>query len=195
MSAVTQSVLDAMTAGILDRKAGKSVKAGLTPVKGEQQASTPAPLDRNPASVGGDVFPYDGGLIEQVAHVHRQVRMNLATMEEAMRSIERACGLPEGGAVVETKASSAERERLEQQAREREADERVRKQREMEAPVEEPFPDRYKRLQEEAQSSAFAGSAAPGWACPTHGASAVEQKTSRKGRTYRVCSKCPEFEK
>jgi hypothetical protein len=65
------------------------------------------------------------------------------------------------------------------------------------------YPD-YATLQAQAQRAVFtpdidkpavAGSAAPGWVCPTHGAKSTKEQTSRKGRTYRVCTACPEFEK
>lgn len=34
-----------------------------------------------------------------------------------------------------------------------------------------------------------------GWTCPAHGMASVKTQTTRKGRTYRVCAECPEFEK
>lgn len=39
------------------------------------------------------------------------------------------------------------------------------------------------------------GSVVPGWVCPTHGDAAIVNLTSRKGRKYRACETCKQFEK
>lgn len=203
MSADTQSILDTMTAGILDRKAGKSNRPALTPVQGEVTASPPLPAI---TTLKGDVFPHDGGITEQVTHSARSIRESLRLIatyadqiEGCLRSIEREAGLPEGGLSSITAIGAAEAAREEQRAAERLADEAVAFARANDTPTEG-FAEAFERKAKAAQAQAFsapasAGSPSSGWVCPTHGAKNTAQKVSKKGRPYRVCNACLEFEK
>ena len=81
--------------------------------------------------------------------------------------------------------------------------------------ADEKFSDRFARLSREAQAAAYggdlapaarevfaddikpaaSGSARPGWNCPEHGALFTEDRKSPRGRNYRACTQCAQFEK
>ena len=67
-------------------------------------------------------------------------------------------------------------------AAEREADARARER-------EAQFKAEMEAKQAAAQAQVF------GWTCSTHGDTAIATLTSRKGRAYRSCAECFEFEK
>jgi hypothetical protein len=186
----TQSVLDQMTAGIMQRK-----NATLTPVAGEIEAAPPTISD-----VKGDVFPFDAGIDEQIEHSARIIRAELARIEECLRSIERAANLPEGGIPVTTFVPKSEQIRLATRADEAESE---RKYTESEQ-FQRDFEEKQRKAQEQALASLDADTPVPeeplpnadgGWACPEHGSAFIITLVSKKGRTYRTCKHCEEFER
>ncbi len=179
----TQSVLDSMTSGIMDRKAAKGERAGLTPVPGESAARIPDIRE---------VFLTN----EAVVDVAKDLRAQAALLVQVADGLDRLTGT---AAEVPTAAQVQQSARVEQRIMEQKADERVATLRENDTPPPNQYPD-YAQLQREAQNAVFAppatvGSAAEGWVCPVHGGMATEQKVSKKNRPYRVCTKCPEFER
>jgi hypothetical protein len=174
----TQSVLDSMTAGILNRKASRSQPVTLTPVAGE------SPL---PAKIAAP-FPNDHP-VEAINTAVSDIRTQVQNIIDALDAIDATNGVPPVDAPAPVQPS--------QQERERDADVRVA---EIVAAAQPTYPV-YEDLQREAQAAVFAprvaavGSAVPGWVCPVHGAAKTAQKTSRKGRVYGVCTACLEFEK
>jgi hypothetical protein len=169
----TQSVLDQMTAAIMSSKEQKA--ATLTPVGME----TPAI-----ARVKGDVFPFDSGAVEQVVHSARVIREELASIEAALRSIERAVGTPEGGPPPVVVVSPKEQAAI--------------AQREVEQKADATFKAHYDEQSREAQAQVFTAQDSTqdeGWVCPAHGDTAVQTRTSRKGREFQACGLCQEFER
>jgi hypothetical protein len=171
----TQSVLDQMTAGIMGRKQEKATS--LTPVGMER----PTILDAK-----GDVFPHDGGIGSQILHSARLIRAELAGIESCLRSIEREAGLTEGGPPVvihDPKEAARLAVHAEEQAK------------------EASFKERFAKQQVDAQSQVFVVSDEPpanirqGWICPSHGDSNVVGLKSKRGRDYRKCTLCEEFER
>jgi hypothetical protein len=171
----TQSVLDQMTAGIMGRKQERATS--LTPVGMERPAIT---------AVKGDTFPYDGGIGEQIIHSAKLIRSELASIEACLRSIERESGVTEGGPpplVVDQKEASRQAVRAAEQVKDNE------------------FKERFAKQQADAQSQVFVVSDAPpdnirqGWICPSHGDSNVVGLKSKRGRDYRKCTLCEEFER
>ncbi len=174
----TNSVLEAMTAGIMGRKADKA--AGLTPTRVE---ASPATL---PERIEAK-FPFDHP-VEVINQSTRQVRR---AIEEVMREaafILEACDAIDGVSGVEPIAPK-KREEAAVKAAEQQADRK--------------FADDFAEKQRVAQEQVFQRIAGPpvteepssGWRCPEHGAAFVEQLTSKKGRLYGACTKCKEFEK
>lgn len=184
----TQSVLDQMAAGIMGRKQEKA--ATLTPVGLE------APAKPAIAEVKGDIFPHDGGIQSQIifsAKIIRenlfQMRSQLDGMEDCLQSIEREVGLRDALPALSAKPVEAPL---------------------VEAPlVEESFEEKYAAQQADAQAQAFgsandapvvppvstSGNLSSGWECPTHGSDSLTTLTSRKGRKYRSCIGCDQFER
>jgi len=185
----TQSVLDSMTAGIMDRKSGRSESKGLTPVAGEL-----------PAKAGIPDVPEVFLTNEAVADVARDLRAQATLLLQVADALDARTGVVT--ATVPPVRFIAESEARQ---KEREADERIRQIKATETTAAPSILPVYADLQKQAQDAVFAavqptmparaGSVAPGWKCPTPGATYVEVKSSRKGREYRVCSRCPEFEK
>jgi hypothetical protein len=180
----TQSVLDQMTAGIMGRKQEKATS--LTPVGMER----PTILDAK-----GDVFPHDGGIGSQILHSARLIRAELAGIESCLRSIEREAGLTEGGPPVvihDPKEAARLAVHAEEQAK------------------EASFKERFAKQQVDAQSQVFVvsdepvpiapapvapGNVTEGWICPVHGHKNLTTLTSRKGRQYKSCVGCDQFER
>jgi hypothetical protein len=164
----TQSVLDKMTAGIMGMKQERATQ--LTPVGMERSNPLPAI-----AEARGDVFPHDGGIQDQIVFSAKIIRENLfqmqtqlAGMEECLRSIEREAGLAEPLTPVST-------------------------------PAEPTFEEKYAAQQADAQAQAFTATpvvkGTDAWECPAHGSSNVVGLKSKKGRDYRKCTLCSEFER
>lgn len=187
----TQSVLDSMTAGILDRKAGKTASAGLTPVAGERAPAPPT----IPHDLPGNFMAAEG-----IRDAAKDLRAHAALLLSVADSLDLLTGMPTVQQVDPTVLVEEARKRAE-----READARVAAANAARATTTtNDFAVQFAEKQEAAQRAVFSpdadkppvsGSAAAGWACPVHGPSATQEKTSRKGRTYRVCSRCLEFEK
>jgi len=182
----TQSVLDAMTAGILDRKANKAQSVGLTPVAGEAAPKPPLCDISTPAE-----FPFDRpDLIQKaLADAREQVVFVLDGIDRIIAAFGANPYRTDTVMAPDTKAA------------EREADERARAYAAANPPDRGPnepvdFSADYAAKQAAAQAAVFtSGSAAPGWVCPVHGKSSTQETLSKKGRKYRICTKCPEFER
>jgi hypothetical protein len=194
----TQNILDAMTREVQGAKPQRGTK--LTPVGTEKiaakltQAAEPLRIPDLPT-----VFmPQEG--IEQAARESRYWGLKL---------IEIADGI-EKGLGMEPSPLAAVVEAEEQKLRERAADlaHLARKAADStvdggEDPVDAPAPTDvssfsadFKAKQEAAQAAAFtkpATAVTDGWACPEHGV--FEDATSPKGRKFRRCTECKQFEK
>jgi len=136
----TQSVLDAMTAGIMGKKEAKA--AQLTPVGREQGGPLSKAFDAP--------FPFDYPA-SQVQQALRNIRQEVDYIIKACDAVEASLS-PAGRVPVNPVAFV-------------EADEPV------------------------------AVISPTGWSCPEHGDASLVTLTSRKGRTYRSCTSCMEFEK
>lgn len=174
------SVLDKMSAGIsaagiAQKKQGKA--ATLTPVASEPGG----PLDGLKTKAP---FPNDHPA-EAIRAALAQLRLEAGHILEAVDAAEAALRAPDAPApVVE--------EPVDVKALEQSAD-------------AEAFKRDFAAKQAAAQAAAFAAADTPaetpepatgeGWACPVHGLDSVVTLKSRKGREYRACSKCEEFEK
>jgi hypothetical protein len=185
----TQSVLDQMTAGIMARKDEAATR--LTPVGQERIANAPSDV------AGGAVPPPTAALPDEerqsILAAIVEARQELARAEKSLETARRTLG------EVERNINRANGYMLE-------ADWDARRART--AAPEKPFAEHYAELQARAQSAVFGSPAdepspqpveqdAPtvGWACPEHGSASLTTLTSRKGRTYRSCTACQEFEK
>jgi len=160
----TQSVMDSFVASIMGHKA--EAAAGLTPVPGER------PLERTPAE-----FPWDGAREQLLASV-RIIRNELGYMSDGLAKIEAALE-------AEPPKASALHEDIKQREAEADARHVARTAAVEEAPD---FATRFAAQTAAAQAATF------GWACPTHGAKAILDKVSPKGRKFRACTLCREFE-
>lgn len=160
-----------MTRGVMERKDAKAVQ--LTPVGRERTALSTVKTDAN--------FPNDipGERIE-LAVV--EVRRQLGLITDALNAIDAMNGIAAAGSVVDARTAAKLTEKA----------------------ADEKFADRMKRLEAEAQAAVFASLDEPpsdvtpdvtsGWVCPTHKAVNLVTLTSRKGRTYRACKGCNNFE-
>jgi len=177
----TQSVLDLMTAGIMGMKQDKASQ--LTPVGMEKPPPTIA-------DARGDVFPHDGGLQSQIVFSAKIIRENLfqmqaqlTGMEDCLQSIEREAGLREPLSPTVNPAAPDTLDTL------------------------LTFEEKFAAQQADAQAQAFKAAdevkasepqpAQPssGWVCPEHGDSHLTTLTSRKGRQYKSCVGCSQFER
>lgn len=203
------SVLDQMTAGITERKQART--ATLTPVGTEKGG----PESRIPVDTPRVMFAPE--LLLETAD-------GLQKHAESLLSVARDLRLMAGNP-AEVEANLAAKVAVEEKLMEREADRRVADREAAEAgdkraqarvdnePTDEQtgeaFAARMKRMQAEAQAATFASNDAPaaepipvasgspveGWVCPTHGDANLTEMTSRKGRKYRACTTCAQFEK
>lgn len=171
MATDTQSVLDSMTAAIINRKRGVAAASGLTPVGFEAPRVSPPPV----TSLAGrheTVFPYD-----DPQTVHTAISHGLKLVEEVKAELEHVTkGLLALGALYSAPEPLPPPEDPVRVA-EREADAR--------------FAADLAAKQAAAQAQVFSAV----WTCPTHGIAATVEQTSRKGRKYRACTKCSEFER
>lgn len=182
----TQSVLDQMSAGIMDAKRAKTAK--LTPVGVETAPKGPLEFTDSPAS-----FPYDKPDVIQKALADALVQIDF--VRDGVLALIAAFGQSPYSANTGPSASDIQREK------EREADERVR------------FKQSFAQMQRVAQEATFSAPededrvepvAVPqpatmlsesGWACPQACQVRPNMVTSRKGRTYAMCPKCGDFER
>lgn len=190
-AADTQNVLDLMTAGIMGRKAEKAAK--LTPVGAEvpvvhsvipDQIEAPYPNDMPTQELGRALVI----ITDQVGYIL-----------EAVAAIRAAAGIQATAQAVDLDA--------ERKARETAAEERIAAQR-VTTPQTEAIIARLQGAKEQAATfevekqlvkAAVAtadeavATALDGWVCPTHGT--AEVRRSRKGREFRACPSCEEFER
>lgn len=184
----TKSVLDQMTAGIMGRKA--TAAARLTPVGGEVPVAHALP--RTPAA-----FPNDQPQ-EVVEGTIIILERQITHLQEVVTALRGLASRP-----AENEPVDLDEQR---RARERAADERVahltavangqaaavdKEERE----AAEQFKTDFAAKAAAAQTATFTRQApvADGWVCPEHAVAVV--KTSRKGREYRACPSCDEFER
>lgn len=175
---------------ILDRMAAEQTKVKdaaatkLTPRGAEKGAATPAVNDKALPDTTA-AFPNDHPqevLVKALVDIETQ----LAYIQQAVDAVRAMIGAvepPKVDKVVTTKAA------------EKAADKKA---------ADPEFADRFAQLKKDAEDATFkdgaedppeklfAAGAGP-WVCPTHG-DAVEA-TSRRGRPYRKCEKCDEFER
>lgn len=178
----TKSVLDQMTAGIMSRKA--TAAARLTPVAGEvavthalPRTSAPFPNDQ-PAEVVSDTIIV---LERQIAH-----------LQEVVAALRLLANQP-AETPVDLDAQRRDRERA--------ADERINHLTAVANGQAQAVDDAEQEAAQQFVASFAAKSAAAqaatfkpvGWVCPEH--RVAEVKTSRKGREYRACPQCTEFER
>ena len=201
----TQSVLDMMTAGVVDRKVNAGAK--LTPV-GLEAPRPPRPLGTTTASYPNDQ-PHDAilqslsvieALYEKLAaHDEKimvlmdQVRTEYAGLRVTIDLVKAELG--------EAPGSDSRPAPDPQREKERAADARLAAATVEPEPEEEDVPDpkvtgllaHMDQKIAEAQAAIFRD--ADGWHCSSHGQAIV--KTSRLGRKYRACpvDGCKEFEK
>lgn len=183
--ATMQTTLEAMQAGILERKN----VAGLTPVAGELGGpprvvpiAGPIPAD----------FPFDMPL-DAARMALIEVRRGTTMIEEGCLAVETALGLVPGGSsvVAATKAevkAAAERTKEANSQALFEAD-FARKAAAAQAEAFEAPESPFNSLPHEVPKP----QTLPVWVCPTHKKS--NAKTSPKGRRFMVCPTCDEFER
>ena len=172
----TQNVLDQMTAGIMQQKANKSTK--LTPVAGEAVSSLP----KTPAA-----FPNDQPQ-EVTEGIIRDIEIQIVRLQEVVTALRLLTGAVESTDEGPTLTPVSATLKVDKEA-EAKADENVA------------FTANYARLQAEAQAAVFKDAPptvaplAKGWECPVHGGTSLQSLTSRKGRMYKACTQCEEFER
>lgn len=165
MTTGTQGALDAMVASVMARKEGAA--STLTPVGAEKPDAWRGP--QHPVAPFPDDFP-----VEQFRVSIARARSDLAHIADSLTAMEQTIEAisPIGGPIDPVGAVAKETlERLS------EADDAENST----------FAEDFARKQAAAQAATF------GWSCPTH--KAFTQKTSRKGRTYRACPHCDDFER
>lgn len=170
----TQSVLDALVRGVTDRKPGLP----LTPIAQEKTG---------PAYAGESKAPFfEPASAELVAYLHTiadTAMMILSVVDRVEKELTQAAleGRTPSRVSYAKVAPEAEPERLTEKQK---------------VEAEESFEESFARKQAEAQAAVFTHTDAKAeglWLCPVHG-SAVEA-TSKKGRKYRRCEACSEFER
>jgi hypothetical protein len=162
-----QDVLDEMAGSVTQRKA--DAKTVLTPTRGEKQGLPEVDA----------VFLTN----EAVMDVSRDLRRQAQLLIDVADGLDKITGTPEP---TDTRAQ-AHNERVVQ---ERAAD-KAHAIRE-----EAKFAAAFAAKAEAAQAATFGDAPVPaGWVCPEHGDKALVTKTSRKGRSYLSCTKCPQFER
>lgn len=191
----TQSVLDSLTAGIVEGKRNRGTK--LTPVGTEVRVANAAgeALGRTSAA-----FPNDHPA-EAVLRGVELIREQMAAIEVALQAVEaqlgaRVNGEPIVDEVARNKAAEAAADAKHAAAAEAVAviaEEPVGSETAVAAVAR--FNAEFAAKARAAQDAVFtppSGDVAAGWVCPEHG-KAIE-KTSRKGRKYMACPDCTRFE-
>lgn len=182
--------LQDMTAGIIGPKAERARK--LTPVVGETSTTM--------AQFAAATLPNDVGMLmsnESLWEAAKQLRANAAAMLTIAEGIEKLTGEPPywktpvaSDPAKPTKAEKA----ATKAAYEKESDERVKS---MMVEIAPGFPpaSSLASLDDGAEEEPAAPAApADGWVCPKHG-DTTKTLRSRKGREYRACTECDEFER
>lgn len=173
----TQSVLDALVRGVTDRKPGP-----LTPIG--QEASGPAYAgEAKEPFFGGEIAPMVAAL-----HVIGDQLMMLMSIRDKLEANLTHMAL-EGRLPEHKTIPVAEPERLtEKQKVEAEPDFAARFAAQQAAAQAAVF------TTTDAKAAASADSAVQGlWLCPVHGS--ATERTSKRGRKYRACEECSEFER
>lgn len=171
-----------MTAAIIERKTAKLQQTGLSPVGFERKVPV-TPLDGTHPTA----FPYD-----DPQTVHAAIRQGLKLVSDLKAEVDHVGqGLLALGRLYGLSDPSDEAASTEDPVKvaEREADAR-----------HAAFKADFEAKQAEAQAQAFAAKVkldvpAGGWVCPEHGADALAEKVSRRGRKYQACTECGEFER
>lgn len=186
------SVLQDMTRGIMQTKATKASK--LTPVAGES-STTVAQVAAGIPEVG-NVFLTN----EAVADIAKDLRKQAAILLDVAGGLDALTSLPSKPAVSEVVVKAREQALAEkaadEAAQQRDADETDKFAASLAAKTEAAKAAVFANLDDGEDEEPFASEApADGWVCPDHGASTIQELTSRKGRVYRACTQCDEFEK
>jgi hypothetical protein len=181
MTGEKTSVLAQLTATVMAEK--KKASSTLTPVAGEERPAsvphhTPAPA-MTPSGIPADLPGafMAGEAMSDASSDLRKYAANLRRyaddLEKVADGIDVVRGVPD--AVEAQSKADVEREAaLAQKEKERQADEKAKS------------PD-FNSLAKAAQAAAF------GWVCPVHGKSVT--KTSSKGREFKGCPECTQFER
>ena len=195
--AATQSVLDAMVAGVMARK---SAPSGLSPVGTERGSATAGSLTLPPRaemSLAGPIpadFPWDMPL-QNITSVIGEIRRQIAFLESGLVAIERAAMLREGGPLAAVSKSQGkvnavvDKEAASQAAFDADlAAKTARAQAEVYEPSRAPLTN--------AEKAAYAALTDPDistWLCPTH--KKAKPHVSPRGRHFMACPTCDLFEK
>lgn len=179
-------ILDKMAAGIMGNKARAAAK--LTPTTAEKAAAPGWP-------VGGDVktyapFPYDDlnmieGALTRMEQAANDVLDQVRFVRQGLQLIR--------DAEPQAKAAEAARKQAEREADERAAIQEREAIQSVAKDDQEDFEAEMAAKAAAAQAATFKQAEPDGWACPEHGG--FVEKTSGKGRKYRGCSECDEFER
>jgi hypothetical protein len=186
-----------MTAGILQRKENKATQ--LTPVgmeRGGSFATNPHvvfPWDRPAEAVQQEIV----GIRLQLERWKKQadeardgIYRSAGYIEDGLRQVESALEIPVGGPVIGTVTKVDEAVAV-QRAKDEAADKWAK---EYEAKARAAQEQVFVELDDPpASTPVVAGEA--GWVCPKHGDEELRVLKSRKGRVYRTCMKCEEFER
>lgn len=179
----TQDALDMMAADIMGKKEAKAAK--LTPVGVERRSETLYLKKDEPVTFIGPVVTPD-----ELASVLDQMKLAERTLRNAQQAVatlywrqhngqEPPPELDEGAVIAAARKVFPDAIVVDEAG---------------EMPMSE-FEEKYAAMQQAAQAAVFSGSPQAGWECPTHGDAGLEDRTSRKGRSYRACTQCEEFEK
>lgn len=177
------SVLDEMTKGLSASKA-RAAGPKLTPV-GTEASPT------KPSLVGIPEVPEVFLTNEAVKDVAFELRRMVGLLLDVAQGLDNLTGLATDRSAEEARSAKVEQAK----ELERQADEKARK---VTTPETQEFAERMKELSAAAQAATFTSAdATGGWTCPAHGAEAIHQLTSRKGRVYAACqvAGCGKFEK
>lgn len=191
-------VLDEMTKGITDRKAEKSAK--LTPVGLENSPTKP--------SLGIPDVPAVFLTAEAVADMAASLR---AYGEQLIQIADDLKGYdPASGQVASAKDEAVEQKLAEKEADRRAADREAAAAGDKKAAARTEFAENFDRMKAEAQAAVYGEDTVgephegnpntpdvtDGWTCPTHGDEFIGSKTTRAGKTYRLCNEptCDQYE-
>lgn len=199
-------VLDEMTKGITQRKAA-ATGPKLTPV-GTEASPT------KPSQVGVPDVPEVFLTNEAIRDIAKDLREQAATLIGVADGLDKLTQLDSRG-TVDPKVAAAEEQKAAERASDIAAAARAAAK-PTKAPKKAPptsteeFVEHLATISEEAKAAVFAAAdadtepepeapatpVADGWTCPEHGATNIEQLTSRKGRVYWACAEagCGEFE-
>lgn len=188
----TQSVLDAMTAGIMGAKANKAT--GLTPVGSEKGGPLAGAL---PSDVPGVLMSN-----EALTDISSKLKADAATMLAIANGIDILLGI-EGPTQDHKDQQAAQARKLAEREADRKADDRTKAaEGNKGAATRVEFAEKFEAQQKAAQASVFKNADASverrqgEWSCSTHTEPPV-RLLSRKGRSYLMCSQvgCEEFER